>query len=92
MSQPDTEPDLTGSSSAPVTAPPRPFKVHGFGLTHAGKVRPTNEDHFAVVELARTLHVHQTTSPGRRTVQQPPGHVFVVADGMGGHRVGGWPP
>jgi protein phosphatase len=58
-------------------------------LSDRGQARPSNEDRFGVVELARAMHVHQTNLPqatprfGRHR-----GHAFLVADGMGGH-VGG---
>ena len=89
MNEPDTNPDLSGSSSTADASAPRPFKVRAFGLTHQGRVRPSNEDQFAVVELARTLYVHRTSFP-QAAVQYSShrGHVFVVADGMGGHRGG----
>jgi len=88
MSQLDTHPDLSGSS-APAQLPARPFHVRGFGLTDPGRVRPSNEDHFAIVELARTLHVHRTSIPqAAAQYSSHRGHVFVVADGMGGHRGG----
>jgi protein phosphatase len=58
-------------------------------LSDRGQARPCNEDRFAVVELARTLYVHQTNLPqatprfGRHR-----GHALLVADGMGGHEAG----
>jgi len=89
MSEPNNEPDRSASSSASALPPPRPFKVRGFGLTDPGRVRPSNEDHFAIVELARTLHVHRTSIPqAGAQYSSHRGHVFVVADGMGGHRGG----
>jgi protein phosphatase len=68
---------------------PPTIAVHAHGLTDRGQVRPANEDHFLIAELVRTLWVRQTSLP------QPPtqfgrnrGHIFLVADGMGGHRAG----
>jgi protein phosphatase len=52
-------------------------------------VRPSNEDHFLIGELARTLWVRQTSLPQPGTQYgRNRGHVFLVADGMGGHRAG----
>src|SRR5262245_49787952 len=72
------------------TAPTRPFssrvRVDVAALSHAGKVRPNNEDHYLVVRLGRYLDVRLTSlpegeAPGR---SEETGHGFVVADGMGG--------
>jgi protein phosphatase len=75
---------------SPTAVPPRPLAVHAFGLTDRGKVRPANEDHFLIAELARTLWVHQTSLPQSVTQHgRNRGHIFLVADGVGGHRAGG---
>ena len=50
-----------------------PFVVHSFGLSDRGRVRSSNEDRFLIMEVPRTMD------------RNPPGHIFLVADGMGGH-------
>src|SRR5262249_52596502 len=63
--------------------------VRSFGRTDPGLVRKSNQDHFLIAELARTMWVLQTSLPqpeiqhGNRR-----GHLFLIADGMGGHRAG----
>jgi serine/threonine protein phosphatase PrpC len=90
MAQPKTEPHvLVPVESLASLQPRRPLAVRSFGRTDRGKVRPTNEDHFAVVELARHLHVHQTSVPqAKAQYSSHRGHILVVADGMGGHQAG----
>ena len=67
----------------------RPFQVRSFGLTDRGLRRPANEDHFVVVELARTLTVRQSSVPqAEAQYSRHRGHVFIVADGIGGHKAG----
>jgi protein phosphatase len=53
-----------------------PFVVQSFGLSNRGLVRLCNEDRFLIMEVPRTLD------------GSPPGHMFLVADGMAGHPSG----
>ena len=66
-----------------------PLAVRSFGLSHPGRVRPNNEDVFVVGELARTLIVRHTNIPQpAETHSRHRGHVFLVADGVGGNEAG----
>lgn len=63
--------------------------VRSFGVTECGCVRATNEDQFAIVEIARTLNICQTSIPqANPQYSSHRGHLFIVADGVGGHRAG----
>jgi len=66
-----------------------PASVRSFGITDRGRVRAVNEDQFLIAELTKTIRIAQTslTEPlAEQSAEQ--GHVFLVADGMGGHAAG----
>jgi protein phosphatase len=70
-------------------SPPSHVTVRAAGLTDRGRVRASNEDHFLIAVLSRSLQVEQTSLPQRGEVRgRNRSHVLLVADGMGGHAAG----
>lgn len=73
---------------------PRPVAadVDVYGLTHAGRVRTDNHDHFLVASLHKLLRIQQTSLPEpdlTQLVSETRGYLFLVADGVGGRPGGG---
>jgi protein phosphatase len=78
-------------SARPATEPaparkPRDDEIDVYGLTHPGKVRTQNQDHFLICTLRKQMVVSQTSLPG--STFAPEGErlalLMMVADGVGG--------
>jgi protein phosphatase len=62
-----------------------------FGLTDMGRKRPTNQDHFLIADLNKSLRVHSTSlniDDETRIYGGSQGKLLVVTDGMGGEAAG----
>jgi protein phosphatase len=58
-----------------------------FGLTHRGKVREENQDHFLICSLHKQMRIHGTSLPNPERLAAPSerlAFLAVVADGVGG--------
>src|SRR5205809_968355 len=66
------------------------FEVDFDGRTDPGRVRPSNEDHFHIIQFGRYLRTVTSSLLAGEAAQEvgSPGHGFAVADGIGG-RAGG---
>ena len=63
--------------------------VRCYGATDKGQVRANNEDQFLIARLSKALQVVQTSLPQPKLRQSSDcSHLFIVADGMGGHAAG----
>lgn len=65
---------------------PRDDEIDAFGLTHTGKVRRGNQDHFLIASLHKRMEVHLTSlpGPGQLVAMERLAFLAMVADGVGG--------
>ncbi len=71
---------------------PRTEEIDVFGLTHTGKVRKVNQDHFLIGSLEKSMLVHLTSLPDMETLSRANerlAYVAMVADGVGSGSKGG---
>ena len=76
---------------APSARKPRDDEIDVYGLTHAGKVRKTNEDHFLVGALKKHLDIKATSLPSTNQLaggDERIAFLAMIADGVGGRMAG----
>jgi PPM family protein phosphatase len=65
--------------------------VESAGITDIGNHRSENQDQFLIADLASSVRIRSGSLPqeaGSRLFGESTGHLFLVADGLGGHRGG----
>jgi protein phosphatase len=65
---------------------PLPSEIDVCGLTHRGRVRSENADHFLIASFHRAMQVHSSSIPPAAFAAHSAdsrGYVFLVADGVG---------
>ena len=74
------------ASAVPISRKPRDDEIDVYGVTHPGKVRGENQDHFLISSLHKRMQVHLTSLPSDLWSQDTERLAFLamVADGVGG--------
>lgn len=86
-----TLPTNTGIDQPLVHRKPRDEELDVFGMTHPGKIRQNNQDHFLFSTLHKTLRVRTTSLANPEILEAPSerlASLFMVADGVGGSEDG----
>jgi serine/threonine protein phosphatase PrpC len=79
----------SASNATPARAPsrkPREDEIDAYGVTHPGKIRPDNQDHFLLCSLRKQLVVRVSSIPdaGLLSDTERIASLAMVADGVGG--------
>ncbi len=80
MTSPDT------AQKADALRKPRDDEVDFYGVTHTGKTRAFNQDHFVICSLRKQVQMHQTSLPDGDQLQmagERMAFLAIVADGVG---------
>jgi PPM family protein phosphatase len=83
---------LAGAIQAAPTERPRDHQLDLYGVTHAGRVRTENQDHFLLGTVHPQVVIHGTSLPHPELLPargQRLATVMLVADGVGGGSEGG---
>src|SRR6516164_3115143 len=94
MSNTDSDDTVELPARTPGAGADRSFsafvRVEVAGLSHPGRVRPNNEDHFLICRFSRLLETLQTNVPDEEipTRADEIGYGMLVADGVGGGAAG----
>jgi serine/threonine protein phosphatase PrpC len=86
-----TTPNTTSLSPA-LDRRPRDEEIDVYGLTHPGKVRTENQDHFLICSLKKQMVIRLTSLPEADHLMADPerlAFLAMVADGVGGGTKGG---
>lgn len=78
---------FSGRTSSPANRKPTDAEVDGYGLTHQGLIRKSNQDHFLIASLRKSMDVHRTSLPDPKilpTKGERIAWLAMVADGVGG--------
>lgn len=82
----------SGRVTSEFSAKPRDDELDLYGLTHPGKVRAENQDHFLLCTVHPQAVIHATSLPDPEKLSargQRLATVMLVADGVGGSAAGG---
>lgn len=78
---------MTLPETDPTASRPSRDRYDFFGISHPGMVRSQNQDCFLIGSIHKAMQVHQTSLPEDtlgELISPSRGHVFLVADGVGG--------